>query len=52
VDSYARYIYVHGTNHEDKLGQPQSGGCVLVEARDLIELYDEVRVGDQVMITE
>lgn len=52
VDSYERYVYIHGTNHEDKLGRPQSGGCVLVEARELIELYDEVRVGDHVFITD
>ncbi|HEY0968700.1 MAG TPA: L,D-transpeptidase [Opitutaceae bacterium] len=52
VDSYDRYVYIHGTNHEEQLGRPQSGGCVLVEARELIELYDEVRVGDHVFITD
>ncbi len=52
VDSYDRYVYIHGTNHEDQLGRPQSGGCVLVEARELIELYDEVRTGDHVFITD
>jgi hypothetical protein len=52
VDSYERYVYIHGTNHEDKLGQPQSGGCVLVEARELIEIYDEVRTGDHVLIVD
>lgn len=50
VDSYERYIYIHGTNHEDRLGQPQSAGCVLLNALELIALYDEVRVGDQVLI--
>ncbi len=52
VDSYDRYIYIHGTNHEDQLGRPQSSGCVLVEAKELIELYDEVRTGDHVFITD
>ena len=52
VDSYDRYIYIHGTNHEDQLGRPQSSGCVLVEARELIELYDIVRTGDHVFIVD
>lgn len=52
VDSYARYIYLHGTNHEERIGQPQSAGCILVRALDLIALYDEMRVGDHVFITD
>src|SRR5581483_7053024 len=46
VDSYARYIYLHGTNREDRIGQPQSAGCVLLRNLDIVELYEEVRVGD------
>ena len=52
VDSYERYIYIHGTNHEERIGQPQSAGCLLLRNVDLIELYDEVRVGDQVFIAD
>lgn len=52
VDSYERYIYIHGTNHEARIGEPLSAGCVLMRALDLIELYDEVRVGDRVMIVD
>lgn len=50
VDSYARYIYIHGTNHEDRIGQPASGGCVLLSNLDVIDLYDHVRAGDWVNI--
>ena len=50
VDSYERYIYLHGTNHEDHLGEPMSAGCVEMRNLDVIELYDEVRVGDLVWI--
>ncbi len=50
VDSQARYIYLHGTNREDRIGQPQSAGCVLLRNLDIIELYEEVRVGDMVWI--
>lgn len=50
VDTYARYIYLHGTPHEDRIGQPLSGGCVLLRNLDIVELYELVRVGDQVWI--
>jgi hypothetical protein len=52
VDTHARYVYIHGTNREERIGQPQSAGCVLLTNRDMIALYDEVRVGDQVLIVE
>jgi len=43
VDSYERYIYIHGTNHEDRVGNPLSAGCVLMRNLDIIELYEQVR---------
>ena len=52
VDTYSRYIYIHGTQHEDRLGEPQSSGCVQMANLDLIALYEEVRTGDQVMIVD
>jgi hypothetical protein len=52
VDSYERYIYIHGTNHEDRIGEPVSGGCVLMRNADIIELYESVRAGDWVWIVD
>lgn len=52
VDTFDRYVYIHGTNHEDKLGTPQSAGCVLMANLDIIALYEEVRVGDMVLIVD
>ena len=52
VDTYARYIYIHGTNHESRIGEPMSAGCVLMRNLDIVELYDEVRAGDLVWITD
>ena len=52
VDSYDRYIYIHGTNHEAQLGEPLSAGCVLMRNLDIVELYDEVRHGDLVWIED
>ena len=52
VDTYSRYIYIHGTNHEDRLGEPLSAGCVLMRNLDIIELYENVRAGDHVLIQD
>lgn len=52
VDTYERYIYLHGTNHEDRLGEPLSAGCILMRNLDIVELYEEVRTGDLVWITD
>ena len=52
VDTYRRYIYIHGTNREDLLGQPQSAGCVVMGNLDMIELFEQVRVGDPVLIVD
>ena len=52
VDSFERYIYVHGTNHEDRLGTPASGGCVLLANRDVEELFESVDLGSLVLIQE
>ncbi len=50
VDTHDRYVYIHGTNHEDRLGTPQSAGCVLMKNLEIIDLYEEVRAGDLVWI--
>lgn len=52
VDSHSRYIYIHGTDEEGRLGQAASHGCIRMANLDVIELFDEVEVGCLVMITE
>jgi len=52
VDSYSRYIYLHGTNHEDRLGTPFSGGCIEMNNREIAALFEEVRTGDLVCIED
>ena len=49
-DSYDRYIYIHGSNHEDRIGQPFSGGCVEMLNADVIELFNQVDQGDLIWI--
>lgn len=50
ANTKARYIYIHGTNHEDTLGQPVSEGCVRVSNRDAVELFDLMPEGSLVKI--
>ncbi|SRR5581483_3364890 len=45
-----RYIYIHGTNHEDDIGTAASHGCVRMRNADVIELFDAVEQGTQVFI--
>ncbi len=49
-DSKRRFIYIHGTNHEDRLGHPQSGGCVNMSNTDVIDLFNTVETGTLVWI--
>ena len=50
VDTYARYVYLHGTNHEEEIGQPGSIGCVRMRNPDVVELFDQVKTGVPVEI--
>lgn len=50
VDSAARFIYLHGTNAESRLGTPCSHGCVRLANTDVLRLFDLVREGDPVVI--
>ena len=51
-DSLARYIYIHGTNHEDTLGRAGSHGCVRMANADMIDLFERMTVGDPVVIVD
>lgn len=50
VDTFRRYVYLHGYGDEMTLGRPQSCGCVHVSASELIPLYDRLPVGTLVWI--
>lgn len=52
VDTFRRYIYLHGTPLEESLGVPGSKGCVRMRNRDIIELYDWVSIGTEVELHE
>lgn len=50
VDTFERYIYIHGFGDELTLGRPQSHGCIHLSARDLMPLFDQLPVGTLVWI--
>ena len=52
VDTYQRYIYIHGTNHEESIGTPTSIGCIRMCNQDIVELFRLVDVGTEVLIQE
>lgn len=49
-NSYQRYIYIHGTPEERNIGKPVSYGCIRMKSKDVVQLYDLVREGDEVTI--
>ena len=51
-DSYRRYIYIHGTNHENRIGEPFSGGCIEMLNADIIQLFEAVKPGDIIAILD
>ena len=51
VDTWSRYIYIHGTNQIADLGRRVSAGCVRLSPQDVTELYDMVDEGCPVLIT-
>ena len=50
VDTYQRYIYIHGTNHEESIGTPTSIGCIRMCNQDVVDLFRLVKVGSEVLI--
>lgn len=52
VDTYRRYIYIHGSPDDVDMGCPGSHGCVRMHNDDVIRLFDLVDVGDRVTIRE
>jgi L,D-transpeptidase YbiS len=52
ANTKSRYIYIHGTNAERKLGTPASHGCVRMGNSDIIELFDIIPVGTEMEISD
>jgi len=50
VDSFNRYIYIHGTHEEGLIGTKASHGCIRMFNYDVIELFNLVNIGTKVLI--
>jgi lipoprotein-anchoring transpeptidase ErfK/SrfK len=47
-----RFIYIHGTKHEARIGSPASCGCIRMRNADVVELFDLVDHDTPVIIEE
>lgn len=52
VDTFRRYIYLHGTPDSEPMGVPLSHGCVRLRNADLLGLFALVPAGCAVQIEE
>jgi len=50
ANTLGRYIYIHGTNHEEEIGRPASHGCIRMRNADVAELYELVAEGTPISI--
>jgi len=47
-----RYIYIHGSPDETQMGMPGSKGCIRMHNYDVIELFESIQSGENVIIIE
>lgn len=50
VDSYERYIYLHGTTKPERFPENLSAGCLILLDEPLVALYDAVPAGTHLWI--
>ncbi len=49
-NTFRRFIYIHGTPEESRLGTPASYGCIRMGGRDVVDLYERVGTGAEVVV--
>jgi len=52
MDTFYRGIYIHGTSEEASLGHPSSHGCVRMRNTDIVDLFDSVEIGFNVILLD
>ena len=50
VDTKSRFIYIHGTHDEVRIGMAASHGCIRVRNMDMLELFEYTHVGETIRI--
>lgn len=51
-DTYNRYIYIHGTPDSERMGIPQSHGCIRMNSHEVKEVFDLIEEGALVYLSE
>jgi lipoprotein-anchoring transpeptidase ErfK/SrfK len=51
VDTMRRYIYIHGSPETVPMGTPGSIGCIRMRNGDIVELFDRIPAGTEVVIS-
>lgn len=51
VDTFHRFIYIHGTPETEPMGIPMSHGCIRMRNSDVLDLFERVRPGTAVFIS-
>ncbi|MBV9674047.1 MAG: L,D-transpeptidase [Verrucomicrobia bacterium] len=51
-NAFSRFIYIHGTPEERKIGRPASYGCIRMKSRDIVVVYNTVGIGAKVDVVE
>ncbi len=49
-NAFRRYIYIHGTPEVNRLGTPASYGCIRMDCSDVVDLYNRVGPGADVVV--
>ncbi len=49
-NTFGRYVYIHGTPEENRLGTPASYGCIRMGMKDVVDLYNRVGEGAEVRV--
>lgn len=49
-NAFRRYIYIHGTPEMHRLGSPASYGCIRMGCKDVVDLYNRIGTGADVVV--
>ena len=49
-NAFRRYIYIHGTPEESRIGSAASYGCIRMTSRDIIDLYSRIGINAEVKV--
>jgi len=50
VDSAWRYIYIHGCPDHLMQGKPESHGCIRMHNTDVLDLFNQINIGEYVWL--